>query len=205
MKESVTTSYCFAIQRRMQLFGSWSLVFQFFMYDVPFEKELLEIETFQIQWHAILEKFCCEDSASIVGSINQPSHHKHKRELQITTWKLYEVESILLFDPIFSFLHFGTPCELESTRARTANCCLQLHSLTGSLGNLACSLCGKTEMEFVLSCVHLPCIVYCSFSLLPLICCQVFNPISIQACSFQMNNIIPLKCDSSNKKLKHTV
>jgi hypothetical protein len=78
--------------------------------------------------------------------------------------------------------------------------CYQLHSLTGPLGNLACSPCGKTEMELVLSCVHLPCL-----SLLPLVCCQVFNPISIQACSFQMNNVIPLKCDSSNNKLKHSV
>jgi hypothetical protein len=47
VKESVT-AYCFAINGGKQLF-SRSILFQAVICHVPFEKQLLETETFQIQ------------------------------------------------------------------------------------------------------------------------------------------------------------
>jgi hypothetical protein len=59
------------------------------------------------------------------------------------------------------------------------------------------------EMELVLSCDHLPCLL-CQSSL-PQICCQAFNLILVQACSFRIHNAISLWWESRNKKLETQV
>jgi hypothetical protein len=90
---------------------------------------------------------------------------------------------------------------LEATHSQKCHVCCScgLPYLTGLLVDLACSLLGRMDVELVLSCDHLPCLLCKSFPQLLLICCQIFNLIFVQVWSFDIHDVMPLWCESRNR------
>jgi hypothetical protein len=103
--------------------------------------------------------------------------------------------------PNHQFLTLTSLLGLETTVVKTVICGVISMDWPINQPSLY-TLLGKMEMEPVLSCAHLPCLLFQSFLHLPQICCRVFNPVFVPAWSFEIHYVMSLCCESRYKELK---